>query len=51
MSDAPRRRRADGWAWVYFALFGADGGGEGTAYGPASDTGDSDGNDGRGPEG
>jgi len=25
MGDGPRRRRATAWAWMYRALFGADG--------------------------
>jgi hypothetical protein len=25
MADGPRRQRAKAWAWVYLALFGADG--------------------------
>jgi len=24
MGDGPRRQRANAWAWVYLALFGAD---------------------------
>ena len=24
MTEGPRRRRANGWAWAYLALFGSD---------------------------